>query len=72
MKKVILAIIILLATANIYAQNIEGQWNGVLEVQGTQLRIVFNITKTATGIAATMDSPDQGAKGIPTTSRCRI
>ena len=68
MKKVISAILILLATANIFAQNIEGQWNGVLDVQGTQLRLVFNITKTATGIAATMDSPDQGAKGLPTTS----
>lgn len=68
MKKVISSILILLATANIYAQNIEGQWNGVLDVQGTQLRLVFNITKTATGIAATMDSPDQGAKGLPTTS----
>ena len=49
MKKVISAILILLATANIFAQNIEGQWNGVLDIQGTQLRIVFNITKTATG-----------------------
>ena len=68
MKKVISATLILLATANIFAQNIEGQWNGVLDVQGTQLRLVFNITKTATGIAATMDSPDQGAKGLPTTS----
>ena len=68
MKKVILATLILLATATLFAQNIEGQWNGVLDIQGTQLRLVFNITKTATGIAATMDSPDQGAKGLATTS----
>lgn len=68
MKKIILIIFSLLATAQIFAQNIEGQWNGALNIQGTPLRITFNITKTATGIAATMDSPDQGAKGLPTTS----
>ncbi|HMT55139.1 MAG TPA: alpha/beta hydrolase, partial [Saprospiraceae bacterium] len=45
-----------------------GQWHGVLKVQGTQLRLVFNVTKTETGISSTMDSPDQGAKGIPMTT----
>lgn len=30
--------------------------------------MVFNIEKTANGISATMDSPDQGAKGIPVSS----
>ena len=68
MKKVIIALIAILATAQIYAQTIEGQWNGALDIQGTQLRLVFNITKKDTGIVATMDSPDQGAKGIPMTS----
>jgi hypothetical protein len=49
------------------AQDITGQWNGVLKVQGTQLRIVFNVAKTDSGFTSTMDSPDQGAKGIPMT-----
>ena len=39
-----------------------------MKVQGMQLRVVFNISKTDTGLSATMDSPDQGAKGIPVTS----
>ncbi|HEX7584902.1 MAG TPA: alpha/beta fold hydrolase [Prolixibacteraceae bacterium] len=52
----------------LFGQNITGQWNGILKVQGTQLRIVFNINKTETGLSSTMDSPDQGAKGIPVTS----
>jgi pimeloyl-ACP methyl ester carboxylesterase len=43
-------------------------WNGVLKVQGIQLRLVFHIDLTETGYSATMDSPDQGAKGIPVTS----
>jgi hypothetical protein len=50
------------------AQDITGQWNGALKIQGTQLRLVFNITKTDTGYRSTMDSPDQGATGIPVTS----
>ena len=61
------AIGILIANV-LFGQNITGQWNGVLKVQGTQLRIVFNINKTETGFSSTMDSPDQEAKGIPVTS----
>lgn len=68
MKKIILSLFTLLMLSKIQAQDIAGQWNGVLEVQGTQLRLVFNISKTDKGIKATLDSPDQGAKGIPVTS----
>lgn len=49
------------------AQEIVGQWNGVLKVPGAQLSLVFHVTKTADGYTATMDSPDQGANGIPVT-----
>lgn len=68
MKKTALLIFVSLFSLTIFGQNITGQWNGALKVQGTQLRLVFNITKTDDGISATMDSPDQGAKGIPTTT----
>jgi len=47
-------------------QGLEGIWQGVLKVQSLELRIVFNISKTPEGkLTATLDSPDQGAKGIP-------
>ncbi|HLP05917.1 MAG TPA: alpha/beta fold hydrolase [Paludibacter sp.] len=46
------------------AQEITGDWNGALQVQKMQIRIIFHISKTETGYAGTMDSPDQGAKGI--------
>jgi fermentation-respiration switch protein FrsA (DUF1100 family) len=48
-------------------ENIKGLWMGSLKVpNGTELRILFNIsTKTDGSISATMDSLDQGAKGIP-------
>ena len=68
MKKTTLFLLSVLTAATLYAQDISGQWNGVLNVQGTQLRLVFHIDKTATGYSATMDSPDQGAAGIPATS----
>lgn len=68
MRKITLTIIACLISLTILGQDITGQWNGALKVQGTQLRLVFNITKTDNGIISTMDSPDQGAKGIPTTT----
>ena len=68
MQKFILFVFTFLSFFNSYSQEITGQWNGLLKVQGTQLRLVFNISKTATGYTSTMDSPDQGAKDIPTSS----
>lgn len=68
MKKIILVIFVMLTNLSIYAQDISGKWNGILKVQGIQLRLVFNIAQTEKGYSSTMDSPDQGAKGIPVTS----
>jgi|TARA_B100001971_G_C18220110_1_gene556548 hypothetical protein len=68
MTKTTLIAFAILTSLSIYAQNISGKWNGILKVQGTQLKLVFNITKTDKGYSSTMDSPDQGAKGIPVTS----
>lgn len=46
--------------------DMSGVWEGKLEVQGTALRIVFHVAKNGDGsYKVTMDSPDQGAKGIP-------
>lgn len=61
-------LIVLLSSITIVAQDITGQWNGVLKVQGTQLSVVFNVTADNGELKSTMDSPDQGAKGIPTTA----
>lgn len=68
MKKIAFTIVAGLISLTFFGQEIAGQWNGVLKVPGAQLRLVFNIQKTANGISATMDSPDQGAKGIPVSS----
>ena len=68
MKTAPFLISILLISTFTFAQEITGQWNGALKVQTVQLRLVFNIKKTEAGYSATMDSPDQGAFGIPVTS----
>jgi uncharacterized protein len=68
MKTFSIILISILTSITLSAQDITGQWNGALKVQGTQLRLVFNVTKTDNALSSTMDSPDQGAKGIPTTT----
>lgn len=49
---------LLLFTIPLSAQT--GPWSGKLSIQGTSLTIVFNFNEDG----CTMDSPDQGAKGI--------
>lgn len=65
MKKILLIFIASFLSLSIYSQDITGQWNGLLKVQGIQLRLIFHVTQTETGYSAVMDSPDQGANGIP-------
>ncbi len=55
-----------LETAAAKPGSLEGAWLGTLQVPATKLRIVFNITTRPDGsLSATLDSPDQGATGIP-------
>ena len=68
MKKFFLLILGFFCLNTVFAQEITGDWNGVLSIQGMKLRLVFHVTKTDAGFTAAMDSPDQGAKGIPMTS----
>lgn len=68
MRTFSILLVTLLTSITLTAQDIAGQWNGVLKVQGTQLRVVFNVTETDKGLSSTMDSPDQGATGIPVTN----
>ena len=45
--------------------DIDGAWMGSLDMGTVKLRVVFHIVNTEDGLTATMDSPDQGAKGLP-------
>lgn len=51
--------------------DIDGAWMGTLDLGTVQLRVVFHLLNTEDGLTATMDSPDQGANGLPTTSVTR-
>lgn len=64
-KIIICALLYLLSYNNAQSQSIAGAWHGMLKIQGMSLRLSFNISMTDTGIKATMDSHDQGAKDIP-------
>ena len=49
-------------------KTIEGNWYGTLNAGGKKLPIVFHISRDKSGkLVASMDSPDQGAYGIPMT-----
>lgn len=65
MKFLQILLLLVFSTISLSAQSIEGDWHGALEVQGIKLRLVFHITKEGDALKATMDSPDQGANGIP-------
>lgn len=46
--------------------DIRGIWKGALSIQGMELTVVVHIAVDSAGaLTATMDSPDQGATGIP-------
>ncbi|MDE3211608.1 MAG: prolyl oligopeptidase family serine peptidase [Bacteroidota bacterium] len=67
MKKIALLPLIGLLSLTAIAQtpNLTGMWEGKLNV-GVTLRLVFHFQKSEDGgFKGTMDSPDQGAKGIP-------
>lgn len=59
MRRLIVIMLILSAVSLASAQT--GTWSGSMEVQGVKLPLVFHFNDDA----PTMDSPQQGAKGIP-------
>lgn len=54
------------AFAGVQDQNIEGNWEGTLDVGAAKLRLVLKVAKAADGaLTAKADSPDQGASDLP-------
>ncbi len=55
-----------LAWAGAAAPGLAGQWLGALKVPGGELRVLFRIATDRSGAyTGTLDSLDQGARGIP-------
>lgn len=47
---------------------LNGIWQGVIKAGGQEIRLVFNLSFRDGSWTATVDSPDQGVKGIPVAS----
>ncbi len=65
MKFIFTFCIVMLICSNSFSQDITGQWNGALDIQGMQLRLVLHVNEAGDSLTSTLDSPDQGANGIP-------
>ena len=59
-RKLLAAAVVLLSYITVATAQ-TGTWSGKLDIQGTKLTLVFHLDDEN----PTMDSPDQGAKGIP-------
>ena len=64
----IVLILNLLVALSVQAMDLTGQWKGYMAVGQQAVPIIFNVTKKDATLAATMDSPMQGAKDIPVKS----
>lgn len=61
MRKTLLLMVVAVMAAMAHAQTLNGTWTGKLDLGMQKLTLVFHID----GQTVTMDSPDQGAEGIP-------
>lgn len=59
-RKLLITAVVLLSYITVATAQ-TGTWSGKLDIQGTKLTLVFHLDDEN----PTMDSPDQGAKGIP-------
>jgi len=65
MKKLIVFLFAVAMSNLLYAQDLTGSWYGLLEIPGGKLRVNFHVKAEGSTFITTMDSPDQGAKGLP-------
>jgi hypothetical protein len=66
MKRILLISIFIFSISPLFSQNIVGNWNGNIDLNGNQIPIVFHFYKDSTGkIDGKWDSPKQSANGLP-------
>ena len=68
MKKfhtLIFAFLAILFFPALSAQDITGDWYGMIQLEDFSLRLNLHINRNDDGLNATLDSPDQGTYGIP-------
>lgn len=62
--KINIVILLLLAVQTSFAQ-VEGYWQGKMDLGATELEVGFDIQAVENGYSATLDIPAQGAMGLP-------
>lgn len=70
MKRIFVLLLFSWIATNVSAQEIAGQWMGILKLPATDLKLVFNVIHSGGKYRATFDSPNQGAKNIPIETTC--
>jgi len=65
MKTLTTIVLFILMSSSLFSQDLKGKWTGTLQVQGTELRVIFHVTQTDGQYTTTLDSPDQKVTGIP-------
>ena len=73
MKKITTLLIVLLAGITLYGQDVVGTWEGSFTAPTPDggeatLKVVFHVSAADEGFTTTLDSPDQGAFDLETTS----
>lgn len=63
-SKLFLSFFALVISISALSQDISGSWKGVLNVQGQEIPLLFNLKNENGLLTSTMDSPSQGASGI--------
>jgi pimeloyl-ACP methyl ester carboxylesterase len=58
-------LILICSVQTVFGQGILGTWSGELDIQGMKLPLVIHITEKDGVLVSTLDSPKQGAKGLP-------
>lgn len=62
--KTLISMVLILLAQTFYAQEITGNWQGELDIQGMKLPLILHVTKDGENLKSTIDSPKQGAKDI--------
>ena len=58
-------ILFIYSATQLNAQDVTGSWEGKVLIQGTEIPLVFDVKVDGESYSSTMDSPSQGATGIP-------
>ena len=64
-KKQTFLMLLLMTFSTAISQSVIGDWSGKLSVQGQEIPLILHISEDGDNLKVTMDSPAQGASGIP-------